>query len=603
MKVTIFSGGTGSIALSTGLKKLFPEIEITHLLNAYDDGKSTGIVRKMYNCLGPSDIRKVQWLYYSLSHKNIDKRLEVLYNDRVDLNKIDVKKYLDLFKDNEYFGFKKYLNKAFNLFIDNIDHYFVLNSDNMKDFNLMNLVYASMFSHPEFGYKSTIDYFNKVLGIEDTIDLVSYDNLSLCATTKYNKELICEADIVNYNNPNDKIQSIYFVDSSENYQTPLMNPKIKTYIEESDMIIISPGTEWSSLIPSFIDQEEEIINLIRNHPLVIKVINNEYDLDSVGVSNKEIISHYRILFENLNNFNIIINLDARKELQMLDLPSECGIYIQQMDNIDGKHNPDKLAKFILNIFLRKKGFLQNTILIDFDDTLWQRLEKNEEISIENIKLLNELGKYKKIHIISGNSYESIKSKLLKVFTLKEFYNLNFSIRADGGSNLYEQDQIVTYLEDNYVCQSTIDLVENVINTHKELLGNDSIHFEKRGIRPDDRVTCLAIKPISKLLRKLFCEYLNLHLEKENVSGIGIETGFATIEVKWFRFNKSLMLEHIPDLENTIYIGDECDYLNGNDYEISKKCTDYYNVDSIKETNTLLKVLLFYKKRKENETNT
>src|SRR5947209_20614885 len=37
-------------------------LNVTSIVNAYDDGKSTGEIRRFFDMLGPSDIRKVQEL-------------------------------------------------------------------------------------------------------------------------------------------------------------------------------------------------------------------------------------------------------------------------------------------------------------------------------------------------------------------------------------------------------------------------------------------------------------------------------------------------------------------------------------------------------------
>ena len=34
------------------------EVDLTLLVNAYDNGQSTGLVRRLFNILGPSDVRK-----------------------------------------------------------------------------------------------------------------------------------------------------------------------------------------------------------------------------------------------------------------------------------------------------------------------------------------------------------------------------------------------------------------------------------------------------------------------------------------------------------------------------------------------------------------
>src|SRR6478672_5194742 len=57
-RVVVFSGGRGSGVLSRQLVK-DPRIELTLAINGYDDGLSTGEVRRFLgDSLGPSDFRK-----------------------------------------------------------------------------------------------------------------------------------------------------------------------------------------------------------------------------------------------------------------------------------------------------------------------------------------------------------------------------------------------------------------------------------------------------------------------------------------------------------------------------------------------------------------
>src|ERR1043165_4824033 len=57
-RVVLFSGGRGSGVLSKQLLR-DPRIQLTLAINGYDDGASTGEVRRFLgDCLGPSDFRK-----------------------------------------------------------------------------------------------------------------------------------------------------------------------------------------------------------------------------------------------------------------------------------------------------------------------------------------------------------------------------------------------------------------------------------------------------------------------------------------------------------------------------------------------------------------
>ena len=58
VNVVLFSGGRGAASISTALSKR-ESVNLTVLVNAYDDGLSTGRIRSFIpGMLGPSDIRK-----------------------------------------------------------------------------------------------------------------------------------------------------------------------------------------------------------------------------------------------------------------------------------------------------------------------------------------------------------------------------------------------------------------------------------------------------------------------------------------------------------------------------------------------------------------
>ena len=93
-KVLIFAGGTGSIALQTGLHQLYGNsLQVDVVISAYDNGKSTGECRKIFGgkILGPSDLRKNQLTQFKL-YNGLDCQNE-------DITKTDKKLLLDLFEE------------------------------------------------------------------------------------------------------------------------------------------------------------------------------------------------------------------------------------------------------------------------------------------------------------------------------------------------------------------------------------------------------------------------------------------------------------------------------------------------------------------------
>ncbi len=58
INVVLFSGGSGTQSITAALQK-HPQISLKILINAYDDGHSTGRLRRFVpGMLGPSDVRK-----------------------------------------------------------------------------------------------------------------------------------------------------------------------------------------------------------------------------------------------------------------------------------------------------------------------------------------------------------------------------------------------------------------------------------------------------------------------------------------------------------------------------------------------------------------
>src|SRR6266700_921089 len=58
INVVLFSGGSGTQTITEALLR-HPQISLTILINAYDDGHSTGRLRRFIpGMLGPSDVRK-----------------------------------------------------------------------------------------------------------------------------------------------------------------------------------------------------------------------------------------------------------------------------------------------------------------------------------------------------------------------------------------------------------------------------------------------------------------------------------------------------------------------------------------------------------------
>jgi len=57
-KIVVLSGGTGGFTVLKGLKNFSDKIEITSIVNVFDSGGSTGILKDEYGILPPGDLRR-----------------------------------------------------------------------------------------------------------------------------------------------------------------------------------------------------------------------------------------------------------------------------------------------------------------------------------------------------------------------------------------------------------------------------------------------------------------------------------------------------------------------------------------------------------------
>ena len=101
LNVVILNGGRGASSIIPVLLS-HQRLHVTSIVNAYDDGKSTGAIRRFFGMLGPSDIRKVQELMLPKDNPEHENYVTLFqYRFPLDCNREDVLEQLKLFLDSE----------------------------------------------------------------------------------------------------------------------------------------------------------------------------------------------------------------------------------------------------------------------------------------------------------------------------------------------------------------------------------------------------------------------------------------------------------------------------------------------------------------------
>lgn len=212
-KVVVLGGGTGMSTLLKGLKK-FP-VDITAVVSVCDDGKSTGRLREEFHMIAVGDIRRV---LVSLSETE------------------------DLVKEM--------LNYRFQTTSDLNGH------------AVGNLLLTAM-TDIAGNLSDGIESLGKVLNLKGKVLPLTEDNVILMGEMKDGSTIEGEHSITECKK---SIKRVYYKES------PIVNPLVLKAIEESDLIILSMGSMYTSILPNLIC--EDIIEKIDESKAKIMYVSN-----------------------------------------------------------------------------------------------------------------------------------------------------------------------------------------------------------------------------------------------------------------------------------------------------------------------------------------
>ncbi len=255
-KVVILGGGTGTSSVLSGLK-YFP-IDITAIITVSDNGSSTGRLRKEFSTPAVGDIRHV------LSN------LSTLPDE-----------------------------------IKNIMEYRLSTYSDLNGHAIGNLILTSLLKETN-SLKTSIEYLSKLLAVEHTVLPLSEDCLTLMGETK-------EGDIIegeeNITKANKEYRRIFYKES------PHIFPEVFEKIKEADLIILSMGSLFTSVMPHLICPA--VAQAIASSPANVMYICNAMtqpgETDNFTVNDHvQMLEHY--LGKNTIDAVIATNTEVNDEL-------------------------------------------------------------------------------------------------------------------------------------------------------------------------------------------------------------------------------------------------------------------------------------------------
>lgn len=195
-KVVVLGGGTGQSSLLRGLK-LFP-LDITAVVTVADDGKSTGKLRKEFNIPGVGDIRRVL-----ISLSETEEVVEKL-----------------------------------------VDYRFKTDSD-LDGHSIGNIILTALIDL--YGDLTTaVKEISKMLNLKGKVYPLTNDNVVLIGKMNNGKTIEGEHNITE---SQFNIKKVFYK------KEPQINKEVLRKIEDSDLIILSMGSLYTSIIPNLISKQ------------------------------------------------------------------------------------------------------------------------------------------------------------------------------------------------------------------------------------------------------------------------------------------------------------------------------------------------------------
>lgn len=307
-RVVLFSGGRGSSMLSRQLLR-DPRIELTLAINGYDDGKSTGEVRRFLgDALGPSDFRK-NASRLALELGTCPPALVEMLDARLP----------DGLSEADAIATIRQRAAAYPAVLARLDAFAAELARTRRpfDFNdcsIGNLVFAGSFLHHGRRFNAAVDDYCALVGLPAGIieNVTDGTNAHLVAIGADGAILGSEEEIVGAAGQN-RIDDIFLIDPplskdecraltgpaqaralfAQREVRVTMNPRLVPKIADADLIIYAPGTQHSSLFPSYLTPGLADVIARNLHAIKVLITNIQTDAEIAGSTAVDIIERAR----------------------------------------------------------------------------------------------------------------------------------------------------------------------------------------------------------------------------------------------------------------------------------------------------------------------
>lgn len=410
--ITLLAGGTGVNSLAYELTYI-KKVDVRILLNAYDDGKSTGLLRKKFNMLGPSDIMKNITFLINPEIKDF-KKIQELFELRLphfDSAKDGLSFMQTILSGNRKNEQAKHLRTVIQSFDSAIsqqifvwiESFLLYMQEDNENYDLSDHAFRNLFFVAEYrisnkDYQSTIEYFRNFFHIPCQIIINSNEQLWLYGKGSRGSFFNSEASIVS-NYLDEEVKEIFLLKNNTTNSQISMLHKQKPFprneaiasLKESDAIIFAPTTFASSIWPTLLTRNLAK-TIIDSSAYKIWVANTQLERSNLPLSwhlrrAHRILTHESkyALYEHQRIFDAVVvpengkfetqfqqqykkfPIDRWRTSHVVDVIIDCPLVNMY------KYDTHVLSKHILNCILgkkniiSKKNILNQTILTPFLD--------------------------------------------------------------------------------------------------------------------------------------------------------------------------------------------------------------------------------------------
>ena len=315
-KIVVIGGGTGLFTLLTGLKNYTDNI--TAVVTMFDSGGSSGILRAELGVLPPGDIRRC--LIALADSQNMYKLFEYRFNRG------------------------KFNGHSFG-----------------------NLLLTALTDISKGDMAKAVEEFGKILAIRGDVLPITLNKTALCAQLKNNQIIIGEAAINGYDihaheeiikRSRPPIRRIFLKSKAKPFN------KVLKAIKEADIIVLGPGSLYTSIIPNLLVQgiPESIAKSKAKKVYVCNIMTQAWETEGYSAS-KHVEELEKYLGKKVLDYIVVNKGNAPKKLlskykkkraelvrpdvKKIKIPIKTANLVRLSSLV--RHNPKKLAELIIKI--------------------------------------------------------------------------------------------------------------------------------------------------------------------------------------------------------------------------------------------------------------